>query len=82
MSTFFFQLCIAYNTGYIPPNLHYKTPRIGVEALAQNRLNVVTEKQSWNRGMAAISGFGFGGANAHILLKNFAREKVKSFFKH
>ncbi|XP_041971751.1 fatty acid synthase-like isoform X2 [Aricia agestis] len=71
-------MCIAYVTGYLPPNLHYKTPREGVVALAENRLQVVTEKTPWNRGMAGVSSFGFGGANAHILLKNFAKDKVNN----
>lgn len=74
-----FQLCIAYSTGYIPPNLHYNVPREGVPALAENRLQVVTEKQPWQRGMSGINSFGFGGANAHVLLKNVARDKVRTF---
>ncbi|XP_059048229.1 fatty acid synthase-like [Achroia grisella] len=72
------KMCIAYNTGFIPPNLHYNTPRDGVAALSEGRLKVVTEKQPWNRGLCGISSFGFGGANAHILLKNSAREKVNN----
>ncbi|CAH2052769.1 unnamed protein product, partial [Iphiclides podalirius] len=70
------KLCIAYSTGYLPPNLHFKVPREGVAALAENRLQVVTEKQPWNRGMTGVNSFGFGGANAHVLLKNVARDKV------
>ncbi|CAB3220194.1 unnamed protein product [Arctia plantaginis] len=70
------KLCIAYSTGYIPPNLHFTVPREGVTALAENRLKVITEKQPWNRGMSGINSFGFGGANAHVLLKNIARDKV------
>lgn len=31
-------------TGYIPPNLHYKKPIEGVEALEKGRMIVVTEK--------------------------------------
>ncbi|XP_046964151.1 fatty acid synthase-like [Vanessa cardui] len=70
------KLCIAYTTGYIAPNIHYKTPKEGVPALKDGRLKVVTEKQPWGSGMAGINSFGFGGANAHILLKNVARSKV------
>lgn len=69
-------MCIAYSTGYIPPNLNYNVPREGVAALAEKRLHVVTEKHPWNRGMSGVNSFGFGGANAHTLLKNVAREKV------
>ncbi|CAH2232242.1 jg2964 [Pararge aegeria aegeria] len=72
------KLCIAYTTGFIPPNLNYSTPRDGVPALAEGKLRVITEKTPWNRGMSGINSFGFGGANAHTLLKNFAREKVNN----
>lgn len=69
-------MCIAYDTGYLPPNLNYESPREGVAGLAEGRMTVVTEKTPWNRGMAGVNSFGFGGANAHILLKNFAKAKV------
>nr|WRO29226.1 FAS2 protein [Tuta absoluta] len=69
------KLAIAYNTGYIPPNLNYSTPREGVAALADGRLKVVTEKTPWNRGMSGANSFGFGGANAHVLLKDVAPKK-------
>ncbi|CAH0713521.1 unnamed protein product, partial [Brenthis ino] len=72
------KLCIAYSTGYIPPNLNYKVPREGVPALTDGKLKVITEKQPWNRGMSGINSFGFGGANAHTLLKNVAREKINN----
>ncbi|CAG9791214.1 unnamed protein product [Diatraea saccharalis] len=70
------KMCIAYGTGLIPPNLNYSKPRDGVAALAEGRLQVVTEKTPWNKGMSGINSFGFGGANAHVLLKNVARKKV------
>lgn len=69
-------MCIAYTTGYLPPNLNFNIPREGVPALAEGRLQVVTDKQKWNKGMSGVSSFGFGGANAHVLLKKFARDKV------
>ncbi|CAH2098691.1 unnamed protein product [Euphydryas editha] len=72
------KLCIAYSTGYIPPNINYKVPRKGISALEEGRLKVLTEKQPWDRGLAGINNFGFGGANAHILLKNVARSKVNN----
>ncbi|XP_053616908.1 fatty acid synthase-like [Plodia interpunctella] len=72
------KMCIAYGTGYIPPNLNFNKAREGVAALAENRLQVVTEKTPWNKGMCGINSFGFGGANAHVLLKNVGREKVNN----
>lgn len=70
-------MVIAYATGYLPPNLNYSVPREGVAALAEKRLQVVTDKTPWNRGMSGVNSFGFGGANAHVLLKNIARKKVR-----
>ncbi|XP_049870464.1 fatty acid synthase-like [Pectinophora gossypiella] len=72
------KLCIAYSTGYIPPNINFKKAREGIAALAEGRLRVVTEKTPWNRGMSGISSFGFGGANGHVLLRNVARHKVNN----
>nr|XP_049698956.1 fatty acid synthase [Helicoverpa armigera]XP_049698957.1 fatty acid synthase [Helicoverpa armigera] len=72
------KMCIAYSTGYLPPNLNYNVPREGVAALAENRLQVVTDKTPWGRGMSGVNSFGFGGANAHALLKNVARDKVNN----
>ncbi|XP_046964244.1 fatty acid synthase-like [Vanessa cardui] len=72
------KLCIAYMTGYIPPNMNFNIPRKEVPLLVEGKLKVITEKQKWNRGMAGISNFGFGGANAHILLKSVALPKVNN----
>uniref|UniRef100_A0A2H1WWR5 SFRICE_007688 n=1 Tax=Spodoptera frugiperda TaxID=7108 RepID=A0A2H1WWR5_SPOFR len=69
------KMCIAYNTGYIPPNIHFKTPREGVAALAEKRMLVVTDMTPWGTGMSGVNSFGFGGANAHALLKDVARAK-------
>ncbi|XP_059048223.1 fatty acid synthase-like [Achroia grisella] len=72
------KICIAYNTGFIPPNLHFKTPREDIPSFVNGRIRIVTEKQPWNRGLVGIKNTGFGGANAHALLKNVAREKVNN----
>lgn len=74
-----FQVCFAFDTGYIPPNLHYENPREDIPALTKGRMTVVSEKTKFNRGLFGINSFGFGGANAHILLKNLAKEKVFFF---
>ncbi|XP_068623912.1 fatty acid synthase-like [Battus philenor] len=70
--------CIAYNSGYIPPNLHYETPRQEILGLVAGRLQVVSDKRPWGRGRYAINNFGFGGANAHVLLEKYARTKVNN----
>ncbi|KAM3964045.1 LOW QUALITY PROTEIN: fatty acid synthase-like [Aphomia sociella] len=72
------KICIAYSTGFIPPNLHYNNPREGFDAFVDGRIKVITEKQPWNRGLVASQNLGFGGANAHALFKNAAREKINN----
>ncbi|XP_069677436.1 fatty acid synthase-like isoform X2 [Periplaneta americana] len=63
------KVIIAMETGFVPPNLHYNNPREGVEGLKDGRLEVVTEKYPLNTRLVGASSFGFGGANAHILLQ-------------
>ncbi|RMF44208.1 MAG: SDR family NAD(P)-dependent oxidoreductase, partial [Planctomycetota bacterium] len=56
----------------IPPHLHFihPNPAIDFETL---RLRVPTRMQSWQRGsaprLAGINGFGYGGANAHVIVQ-------------
>lgn len=63
-------------SGLIPPNLHLKTLRKGIKALEEGRLKVVTEPTPWKGGLVGINSFGFGGANAHILLRSNQKEKI------
>ncbi|KAK0176607.1 hypothetical protein PV328_000726 [Microctonus aethiopoides] len=70
------KVVIANETGLIPPNIHYKNPREGIKALLDGRIQVVTEPTPWAGGHIAISSFGFGGANAHILLKSNPKKKI------
>lgn len=63
-------------SGFIPPNLHYKSPREGVLPLLEGRFKVVTETTPWNGGLVGINALGFGGANCHILLKSNEKRKI------
>lgn len=74
----FLKVIIAMETGIIPPNLYYKNPREGVKALEEGRIQVVTEKTPFEGGYVGVNSFGFGGANAHILLKSNTKEKVNN----
>ncbi|KAL0105760.1 hypothetical protein PUN28_015883 [Cardiocondyla obscurior] len=65
-------------TGLIPPNLHYNRPREGLKALEDGRLKVVTELTPWNGGYVGINSFGFGGANCHIILKSYTKNKINN----
>ena len=56
----------------IPPSLHYKEPNPHIP-FDELRLAVVAEETPWpDRGhpaRAGVSGFGFGGTNAHVVLE-------------
>ena len=62
--------------GTIPPNLHFKIPNQYVD-FESSRLKVVSEATRINgQALIGISSFGFGGTNAHIIIKG-AEERVR-----
>ena len=70
----------------IPPTLHFNTPNPQIDFPALN-LRVVQELQPFPRNggpmLAGINSFGFGGANAHVILegpptRNSASKSAKS----
>ncbi|XP_059474548.1 fatty acid synthase-like [Neocloeon triangulifer] len=72
------KVVIGFENGKIPPNLHFKNPRPGIPALAEGRIKVVSEVTPWTGGYVGINSFGFGGANAHCLLRSHQKEKPKT----
>jgi acyl transferase domain-containing protein/3-hydroxymyristoyl/3-hydroxydecanoyl-(acyl carrier protein) dehydratase len=58
----------SFERGTMPPTLHADAP---LEALTDAPLRLVTEPEPWTvrPRRAAISSFGFGGNNAHLLLE-------------
>ena len=53
-------------TNIIPKNLHYNSPN---NELHNGKLEVARENLSLNGEYIGINNFGFGGTNAHVLLK-------------
>ena len=57
--------------GQIPPSLHFKTPSPHID-FEKLKLRVPTELEPFPDGngerMAGVNSFGFGGANAHVIL--------------
>ncbi len=58
--------------GKIPPNLHFATPNPKIDFESWG-IRVPTELQSWcpphgGARIAAVNSFGFGGANAHVIV--------------
>ncbi|XP_014471165.1 PREDICTED: fatty acid synthase-like [Dinoponera quadriceps] len=72
------KVLIAMEAAVIPPNLHFHTPNPLIPALVEGRIRVVDEATPWNGGLTAINSFGFGGANAHILLRSNPKPKLPS----
>ena len=57
------------NHGVIPPNLHYNQPNEYIDFKSHNLKVVSSETKIDNQIHIGISSFGFGGSNAHIILK-------------
>ncbi|CAG9862121.1 unnamed protein product [Phyllotreta striolata] len=70
------KMVIAMEAGMIPQNLHFQSPNKDIPALNDGRLKVVAENEPWNGGIVAINSFGFGGANAHIVLRSNPKPKT------
>lgn len=70
------KMIIAMEEGVIPRNLHYHTPNPAVPALVEGRLKVVDKNLPWQGGIVGLNSFGFGGANAHVVLKSHTKSKA------
>ncbi|KAM3957748.1 fatty acid synthase-like [Aphomia sociella] len=64
------KVLIAMEKGVIPGNLHYKNPNPDIPALSDGRIKVVDRNTPWEGGLVAVNSFGFGGANAHVILES------------
>lgn len=58
----------------LPPSIHYAGPNPYIDFDAE-RLEVVEDPREWpeysGRKIAGVSGFGFGGTNAHVVVSDF-----------
>lgn len=65
----------------IPPSLHFRKPNPEIE-IKDSPFYVNTKLMEWNTNghlrRAGVSGFGFGGTNAHVVLEEAPREKLSS----
>jgi len=72
------KVIIAFETGFVPPNINYTSPRNDIDALMNGTIRVIQEPMQLKNGYVGISSFGFGGANAHTLLKWNPKRKVNN----
>ncbi|XP_011499008.1 PREDICTED: fatty acid synthase [Ceratosolen solmsi marchali] len=70
------KVLIAMEQGVIPANLHFKQPNADIPALSDGKIKVVDEPTPWKGGLVAVNSFGFGGANAHVVLRSNPKPKV------
>ncbi|XP_003739693.1 fatty acid synthase [Galendromus occidentalis] len=66
-------------TGVIPGNLHFESPNQSIRGLVDGSMKVITEPTAFHGGYVAMNSFGFGGANAHLLLKPHGGRNVSDF---
>ena len=64
---------LAVRHGVIPPNLHFSTPNPGID-FKSLEIRVPTESVNWitpkgKPRVAAVNSFGFGGTNAHVIVR-------------
>ncbi|XP_044766742.1 fatty acid synthase-like [Coccinella septempunctata] len=71
------KILIAMEAGIIPANLHFQNPNPDIPGLTDGRLKVVSKAQPWKGGIVAVNSFGFGGANAHVILRSNPKPKTK-----
>ncbi|XP_043070750.1 fatty acid synthase [Drosophila grimshawi] len=68
--------CFAFETGLIAPNINFTEVKRTIKALAEGRLVVVKDVTPLPKPCIAVNSFGFGGANAHAILKAHPKSKV------
>ena len=69
---------LAMKHGVLPPTANYESPSKKID-LANSPFEVLNKAKLWGTKddlpkRAAISGFGFGGINAHVLLQEYRKE--------
>lgn len=69
---------LAMKHGVLPPTANYETPSNKID-LANSPFRVLAVSEPWevknnSPRRAAISGFGFGGINAHVLLEQYEKD--------
>ncbi|KAI5631854.1 acyl transferase domain-containing protein [Phthorimaea operculella] len=62
------KLCLAYNKGQLPGNLHYDDP-LDTLAVKSKKVEILTNNKCFNRGLAAINSFSHTGVDSHLVLK-------------
>lgn len=65
----------SFETGIIPATINVDQIRTDVAALSEGRIKICHTHTPLPSPLVAINSFGFGGANAHVLLKQWGKTK-------
>uniref|UniRef100_A0A8C2YHL2 Fatty acid synthase n=1 Tax=Coturnix japonica TaxID=93934 RepID=A0A8C2YHL2_COTJA len=63
------KVILSLEHGLWAPNLHFNDPNPDIPALRDGSLKVVCEPTPVKGGLVSINSFGFGGSNAHVILR-------------
>uniref|UniRef100_A0A8D0FYE7 Fatty acid synthase n=1 Tax=Strix occidentalis caurina TaxID=311401 RepID=A0A8D0FYE7_STROC len=63
------KVILSLEHGLWAPNLHFNTPNPDIPGLQDGSLEVVCKPMPVKGGLVSINSFGFGGANAHVILR-------------
>ncbi|XP_054249700.1 fatty acid synthase [Indicator indicator] len=63
------KVILSLEHGVWAPNIHFNTPNAEIPALHDGSLEVVCKPTPVKGGLISINSFGFGGANAHVILR-------------
>ncbi|XP_011695514.1 PREDICTED: fatty acid synthase-like [Wasmannia auropunctata] len=66
------KIVIAFETGFVPPNINYTSPRDDIDALKNGAVCVVKEPMALKNGYIGINSFGFGGGRNLLKFQVFA----------
>lgn len=70
------KLVLTLDSGFVPPNMHFKEPRRDIPSLMAGKLKVCTEVTPLAGPLCALNSFGFAGSNTHTLLRQWHKVKV------
>ena len=75
------KIILGMNKDALPPTINFAGPNPYIDFDAA-RLSVVTETSEWprysGRAVAGISGFGFGGTNAHVVVAEYQPARART----
>jgi acyl transferase domain-containing protein len=75
------KVALALDHGRIPKHLHYRSPNPAIDPEAM-KLRIPTVTEPWpgvpGRRIAGVNGFGYGGANAHVLVSDLPPSAMRS----